>query len=99
MPPSTHTRRRTPAAAIATLALLVLVLAAAASSTADRDRQPPRIVAAVVEDANNDSRPDRLRLTYSEPIRHRRTPTGAIRSRSPGCASRPSARPAGARSS
>jgi hypothetical protein len=59
------------------MATLAFVLVAAGSSTADRDRQPPRIVSAVVEDADRDSQPDRLRLTYSEPIKHRKDADGA----------------------
>jgi hypothetical protein len=72
MPPRNRTRRRTAAAAIT----LVFVLVAVASSAATRDRQPPRIVSAVVEDSNGDARADRLRLTYSEPIRHRKDTDG-----------------------
>ena len=72
MPPRNPTRRRIAAAAIT----LVFVLVAVASSAATRDRQPPRIVSAVVEDSNGDARADRLRLTYSEPIRHRKDTDG-----------------------
>jgi hypothetical protein len=56
--------------------MLAVVLVAAGSSTAVRDRQPPRIVSAVVQDADRDSRPDRLRLTYSEPIRQAKDAVG-----------------------
>ena len=72
MPPRKPTRRRTAAAALT----LVFVLVAVASSAATRDRQAPRIVSAVVEDSNGDARADRLRLTYSEPIRHRKDADG-----------------------
>ena len=41
--------------------------AVVATLSADRDTRPPRIVSAVVEDADGDARADRLRLTYSEP--------------------------------
>jgi hypothetical protein len=70
-------RRRTSVAALSAGALLVLALAAASSSTAGRDRQPSRIVAAALQDANHDSRADRLRLTYSEQIKHLRDADGA----------------------
>src|SRR3954447_1584536 len=69
-------RRRMPAAASALLSLLVLALAAAAPSVANRDREAPRIVSAVVEDTNRDAHADRLRLTYSEPIRHAKDADG-----------------------
>ncbi len=38
--------------------------------TAAPDRRPPRIVSALMQDANGNARADRLRLTYSERIRH-----------------------------
>ena len=47
------------------VALLVVVAPAAAP-----DRKPPRIVAAAMLDADGDSRADRMRLTYSERVRH-----------------------------
>ena len=50
----------------ALLAAAVVTLAPAAA----RDRKPPRIVAAAMVDANADFRADRVRLTYSERIRH-----------------------------
>ena len=42
----------------------------AATSSAAPDSRPPRIVAAVMQDADGDGRADRLRLTYSERVRH-----------------------------
>lgn len=51
---------------LALVAAAVVVLAPAASP----DRKPPRVVAAAMVDANGDFRADRLRLTYSERIRH-----------------------------
>ena len=42
----------------------------AATSSAASDSRPPRIVAAVMKDADDDARADRLRLTYSERVRH-----------------------------
>src|SRR5262245_26058797 len=51
---------------VALLAAAIVVLAPAA----DRDRKPPRIVAAGMVDSNRNLRADRVRLTYSEPIRH-----------------------------
>ena len=53
--------------AIAVLVAMVLVLAPAAAA----DRKPPRIVTAAMLDADADSRADRVRLTYSERVRHR----------------------------
>lgn len=50
----------------AVLAMIVVLAPGAAV-----DRKPPRIVAAVMLDADGDSRADRVRLTYSEPVRHR----------------------------
>ncbi len=44
----------------------ILVLAPAAAP----DRKPPRIVAATMIDADDDARADRVRLTYSERVRH-----------------------------
>lgn len=54
----------------------VLVFALAASiavamASAARDERPPRIVSAAMLDMDRDSRADRLRLFFSEPIRHR----------------------------
>jgi hypothetical protein len=37
---------------------------------ASPDRKPPRLVAAAMVDADGDSRADRVRLTYSEKVRH-----------------------------
>jgi len=55
------------AISLAALLALILVLAPAAAA----DRKPPRIVAAAMLDADLDSRADRVRLTYSERVRHR----------------------------
>ena len=44
---------------------------AVATLSAASDSRPPRIVAAALQDADGDGRADRLRLTYSEPVRHR----------------------------
>src|SRR5262249_26923183 len=60
----------------ALLVIAVITLAPAAAA----DRQPPRIVAAAMLDANGNFRADRLRLTYSEPIRHAADRDGATRS-------------------
>jgi hypothetical protein len=46
---------------------MILVLA----PTAATDRKPPRIMTAAMLDADADSRADRVRLTYSERVRHR----------------------------
>lgn len=54
-------------------AIPAALLAAAAvtlAPAAARDRKPPRIVAAAMLDANGDFRADRVRLTYSERVRH-----------------------------
>ena len=51
---------------LAIVVALVVVLAPAAAP----DRKPPRIVAAAMIDADNDARADRVRLTYSERVRH-----------------------------
>jgi hypothetical protein len=51
----------------------VAVLAAATLATtltAAGDAKPPRIVAAVMQDADGDGRADRLGLMYSERVRH-----------------------------
>ena len=60
-----------------TAGLLFVLVVGATASTAARDRKAPRIAAAAVEDADRDGRADRLRLTYSEPIRHVRDADGA----------------------
>ena len=51
---------------LAVLVALVVVLGPAAAP----DRKPPRFVAAAMIDADNDARADRVRLTYSERVRH-----------------------------
>jgi hypothetical protein len=50
--------------------LVALVVLPVAVSSAAPDRKPPRIVAAVLLDTNRDYRADRVRLTFSERIRH-----------------------------
>ncbi len=52
--------------------LLVVLLAAIVvlGPGASQDGKPPRIVAAAMVDADNNARADRVRLTYSEGIRH-----------------------------
>jgi hypothetical protein len=52
--------------ALAVLLAAVVVVAPAAAP----DRKPPRIVAATMLDADGNSRADRVRLTYSERVRH-----------------------------
>ncbi|MEX2464519.1 MAG: DUF1565 domain-containing protein, partial [Gaiellaceae bacterium] len=51
------------------LFLLAVALVAAAPSAA-ADRKPPRIIGAQMLDADADGKADRVRLTYSERIRH-----------------------------
>jgi hypothetical protein len=48
-------------------ALLALIVAFAPAAATDR---PPRIVNAAMLDTDGDARADRVRLTYSEPVRH-----------------------------
>jgi len=52
------------------LALSVAAVVVVAPAAAP-DRNPPRIVAEAMLDADGDSRADRVRLTYSERVRHR----------------------------
>jgi hypothetical protein len=52
------------------LAVLVAAVVAAAPQAAAPDRKAPRIVGAAMLDADRDSLADRVRLTYSERIRH-----------------------------
>ena len=52
---------------VVVLAALAIVLAPAAAAP---DRKPPRIVAAAMIDADANGRADRVRVTYSERIRH-----------------------------
>jgi hypothetical protein len=49
---------------------LVATIVVATTSAAAPDRRPPRIVAAAMLDADGDALADRVRLTYSERIRH-----------------------------
>ena len=55
--------------AVAALVLVGVVLAVGPAAAA-RDHKPPRITAAVMQDADGDFRADRVLLTYSERIRH-----------------------------
>jgi hypothetical protein len=55
---------------------LVATIVAAAASAAAPDRKPPRIVAAAMLDTDRDALSDRVRLTYSERIRHVRDADG-----------------------
>jgi hypothetical protein len=57
------------------LAVLVAVVVALVP-TAAPDRKPPRIVTAAMVDLNGNARSDRVRLTYSERIRHARDNDG-----------------------
>ena len=57
-------------------AAAIIALVAAMTAAAAPDRKPPRIVAAAMIDANRNSRADRVRLTYSEPVRHARQAAG-----------------------
>jgi hypothetical protein len=50
--------------------LVAAVPAGASGSPAARDRTPPRIVAAAMLDTNGNARADRVRITYSERVRH-----------------------------
>jgi hypothetical protein len=69
--------RRSPMMALAVTALLaVLASYAAASVAAPRDRKAPRIVAATMVDGDGDHRADRVRLAYSERVRHPRDADG-----------------------
>jgi hypothetical protein len=54
------------ASPLAVVAAVLIVL----TPIAEPDRKPPRIVAAVMVDANGNARADRVRLTYSERVRH-----------------------------
>jgi hypothetical protein len=63
----------------ASAGLLVLgagALLAGSIASAGQDETPPRIVAAAMVDADGDFRADRVRLTYSERVRHRRDADG-----------------------
>lgn len=55
---------------VGALALGAAVTAVAGLSAAP-DSRPPRIVAAAMQDTDGDARADRLRITYSERVRHR----------------------------
>ena len=57
---------------LAVLVVLVVVLVPKAAP----DKKPPRIVAATMVDLNGNARADRVRLTYSERIRHLRDNDG-----------------------
>src|SRR5262245_2026576 len=49
---------------------LLAAVPASALSAAGQDTKPPRIVGAVMQDADGDAHADRVQLTYSERIRH-----------------------------
>ncbi len=69
--PDRERRRRMAVTGFWSLMLSVLVAAAVVvAAAASPDRKPPRIVAAAMLDADGDSRADRVRLTYSERVRH-----------------------------
>jgi hypothetical protein len=58
-------------ARLGTIVLALLIAGVVAvSPAAAPDRKPPRIVAAALLDADGDSRADRVRITYSERVRH-----------------------------
>jgi hypothetical protein len=52
------------------LALAVVIAGWTSSQAAASDTRPPRIVAAAMQDADGDARADRLRLRFSERVRH-----------------------------
>ena len=56
--------------------MLVLAVVPLAASAARPDTTSPRIVAAVLQDVNRDYRADRVRVTFSERIRHARDADG-----------------------
>jgi hypothetical protein len=56
--------------------LLAAVVVGASAGASPVDRKAPRIVSAAMLDTDRDFRADRLRLTYSEPIRHARDADG-----------------------
>ena len=65
------TSRETPLHfALVPLALALALAGGASSPAAASDTRPPRIVAAVMQDADGDARADRLRLRFSERVRH-----------------------------
>jgi hypothetical protein len=73
---STNTNQRRRALLALTAGALVALVVAASASTAGRDVRAPRIVAAALQDVDRDSLPDRLRLEYSERVRHARDADG-----------------------
>jgi hypothetical protein len=56
--------------AAALVVALVVAMAASSAAAPERSAKPPRIVAASMLDADRDARADRIRLTYSVPVRH-----------------------------
>ena len=64
--PLSAARVRRRVLALSALTALTLV----AGLSAAPDAKPPRIVAAAMQDLDGDSRTDRVRLTYSERVRH-----------------------------
>jgi hypothetical protein len=51
--------------------LVAAVVVLTAAGAVGSDHRSPRVVAAAMEDANGNSRADRVRVTYSERVRHR----------------------------
>ncbi len=61
---------------LASLTAVVAAGSAVAALPAASDTKPPRIVAAAMQDTDRDGRADRLRLSYSERVRHPRDRDG-----------------------
>ena len=61
---------------LASLTAVVAAGSAVAALPAASDTKPPRIVAATMQDTDRDGRADRLRLSYSERVRHPRDRDG-----------------------
>ena len=61
---------------LASLTAVVAAGSAVAALPAASDTKPPRIVAAAMQDTDRDGRADRLRLSYSERVRHARDRDG-----------------------
>jgi len=76
--------RRTRALAVPALALVLAGTVAATASAAAPDRKPPRIVSAAMRDTDGDARTDRIRITYSERVRHAADVDGRYPFRIPG---------------
>jgi hypothetical protein len=61
---------------LANVLVVLAGVAVVATSAAAPDRRPPRIVSALMQDADRDARADSVRLTYSMRIRHARDRDG-----------------------